>query len=88
MKKQIANFESNSLSRKEMKSLNGGNSGLCKTGACQVVIMKGGQNQGRYDGHCEYSFSPLMITCYCETGMGNMTLGNSNNGISHCTIGS
>lgn len=89
MKKQIANFESNALSRKEMKSLNAGDGYHCKRGSCQVIIMKGAISQGRYDGYCSSSAlgSLIGLNCYCETGIGQTTL-TSNGGVSYCTQGS
>lgn len=87
MKKQISNFESNALSRKEMKSLNGGYFG-CKTGICTLVTIKG-SNTTSHEGFCSvyYRTGTGDQGCFCNVGTGIIPL-SSNNGISHCTEGS
>jgi hypothetical protein len=85
MKKQIKNFENSALSRKEMKSFNGGWV-QCKTGNCAIYTkMSGGGGYSR-PGVCTLSnlgsFSHPFMHCYCNTGGGPIATTSA----SHCNV--
>jgi hypothetical protein len=77
MKKQILNFESNALSRKEMKSVSGGFP--CPINSCTLTIIGKGQQSMTLPGTCKWGGTG----CYCETGIGQTIL-SSNGGNSRC----
>lgn len=82
MKKSMSSFMDASLTRAEMKTLMGGFSN-CKTGPCRLYVQIHPGEYVKRDGHCTGEGSGVFKHCYCETGLGNMTL--QGGATSNCT---